>query len=112
MNHIDEIFYRMNLSRFSKHICTDLDYRCDEKRNYAQQLKEDSKEVFDTLESLLPETALFEDVSSKIYEAFSTYQTVYFEIGLNAGARFFAQLMFENEKELLDPNDILRHRNK
>jgi len=101
--YISEAFARINLEQIRSFILTGEQECSQHGANYDERLNEASDPVYARINKLYPTAKEATEPTNELSHALSTFQEVYFEIGMKAGARLLHQLMIEDEKQPSKP---------
>ncbi len=92
--YIKDIFARLDLQQIREFLLYGAGNYDMQDKTYAERLKEASGPVFSNIESLFADDKpKREKAASDVSHALSTYNDVYMEIGMKAGARLVYQLL-------------------
>ena len=104
-NYLAQAYARMNLPQIRSFILTGETEKTQHGANYEERLDEASEPVYDRINRLYPSAREATEPTNELSHALSTFQEVYFEIGMKAGARLLYQLMMEDEKQPAKPTE-------
>ncbi|MCL2853458.1 MAG: hypothetical protein FWE20_10595 [Defluviitaleaceae bacterium] len=97
-SYISRTFTRMDLERISKFFLYGEEHKTQHSDLYFERLEKASKPIYNRINSLYPNASDLTEPTNELSHALSTFQEVYMEIGMKAGARLLYQLMLEDEK--------------
>jgi len=98
MDYIKEAFTRMNLTQVRNFILYGVDELADTRQSYKDRLKEQSNAIYNRLRELYPDEAEREKAEADLATALTTYEFVYMELGMKAGARLLHQLLLSDDE--------------
>ena len=93
MDYIKSVFQRANLQQLREFLLYGQEGCKLDQRPYLEQLREADDAVDDTLEQYIPDPKALDRAADKISHAFSVYEAVYTEIGLQTGAALVFELL-------------------
>jgi len=92
-NYITDAFARMDLQQIREFILNGVECCNPEHKPYNIRLKEGSSAIYKRLESIYPNEDAREKIDADLSQALGTYESVYTEIGMKAGAKIIYQLL-------------------
>lgn len=96
-DYIKAAFARMNLQQTVNYLLFGVDRISVEIRPYKEVLKESSDPIYRRLETIYPDGIELDKAAADLDLALLTYEQVYMEIGMKAGARLVHQLLLSND---------------
>ena len=98
-DHITKTFARMDMQKLIRFLIYGEESKTqDNTTPYSERLDKASEPIYNRIYSLYPNAKDATEPCNELSNALSTFQDVYMEIGMKAGARLFYQLMVEDDK--------------
>lgn len=102
MEHIKDIFARMDLGKI-RHFLLYGEEKLDlSEHPYMDRLKVGSDPILTSLKNLHPDKTEFDKAVTDLSHALTAYESVYFEIGMKAGARLICQLLLTDDQNHIE----------
>ena len=98
-DHITKTFARMDLEKLVKFFVYGEDSKTQDGDAYDRRLEKASAPIYQRIYSLYPTAKEATEPCNELSHALSTFQDVYMEIGMKAGARLLYRLMLEDDKQ-------------
>ena len=95
MNHVDEIFARLNLQQIQSFLLSGEELGEISSKDYKSRIDEAWKPLTALLKQKFPETEEYEKIMSKVYACASTTENVHMEVGIQCGATLAVQLFIQ-----------------
>jgi len=100
-DHITKTFARMDMQKLIRFFVYGEESKTAHNTPYAERLEKASEPIYNRIYSLYPTAKESNEPINELTHAISTFQDVYMEIGMKAGARLLYQLMLEDDKQPL-----------
>ena len=102
-NHIDKTFARMDIQKLIRFFIYGEESNTQDNAPYFERLEKASEPIYNRIYSLYPNAKDATEPCNELSHVLSTFQDVYMEIGMKAGARLLYQLMIEDDKQPAKP---------
>ena len=96
-NFINEAFARMDLQQIREFLLHGVEDCNQTSQSYYIRLKEDSAAIYKRLSATYPDGESLDAANADLCQALSSYESVYTEIGMKAGARIIYQLLIAEQ---------------
>jgi len=96
-DYIKDTFERMNLYQLRSFLLYGVDDFKERIHPYRNALEAVSDPIFRRLETLYPDGPERNEAAADLAQALNTYESVYMELGMKAGARLLHQLLLADE---------------
>ena len=96
MDHIKDTFARMDLPRIRSFLLYGSEDFRENVQPYRETLANSSEAIHKRLEALYPDGKEQDVATGELSDALTTYQNVYMELGMKAGARLVYQLLLSD----------------
>ena len=94
-NYINEIFTRLDLGQIREFFLHGVEACEAENQSYNIRLKQGSDPIYKRLRNIYSDDRHMDEAHGDLSQALSSYESVYMEIGMKAGARILYQLLLE-----------------
>ena len=95
--YIKEIYKRSDLQQIRSFLFTGAELFEIDERTYMERLEQESKNIETRLKNTFKDKEELDEVYSELGQSEDTRAEVFFEIGMQIGARFMAQFLYRNE---------------
>ena len=102
-DYIKDTFARMDLRQSISFLLYGTDDFAEETHPYKETLEKGCAPIYKRLESIYPDGPELDEATGELSHALTTYEYVYMELGMKAGARLLHQLLIESD--LKPPED-------
>ena len=103
-DHIAKTFARMDIEKLVRFFIFGEESKTKHSSDsYEERLDKASEPIYNRIYSLYPHAKDSTEPCNELSHALSTFQDVYMEIGMKAGARLLYQLMIEDDKQPIKP---------
>ena len=99
MDHIKDTYARMDLPRIRSFLLYGSEDFRENVQPYRETLANSSEAIHKRLEALYPDGKEQDEATGELSDALTTYQNVYMELGMKAGARLVYQLLLSEHQQ-------------